>query len=149
MNLFRSSRDGLEVSTFEQRVYNQGATLSLFKTTGGKVCGGFTSISWQKADDFTAKNDSEAFLFNLTTKYPVKDPSGAIMHYKNGVNYGFCHLLFNVTSGTKFGTFKCDSENKKYFEIVNDANGINPLNGKKDKENVNYDELEIYKIIFL
>jgi hypothetical protein len=82
MNLFRSSRDGLEVSTFEQRVYNQGATLSLFKTTGGKVCGGFTSISWQKADDWTAKNDSEAFLFNLTTKYPVKDPSQAIHHYK-------------------------------------------------------------------
>jgi hypothetical protein len=54
MNLFRSSRDGLEVSTFEQRAYNQGATLSLFKTTGGKVCGGFTSISWQKADDWTA-----------------------------------------------------------------------------------------------
>ena len=84
----------------------------------------------------------------MTTKYPVKDPSVAIHHYKNGVNYGHNHLFFNATSGTKFGTFLCLSENKQYYEIVNDANGINPLSGKKNDESVSYDEVEIYKIIF-
>jgi hypothetical protein len=43
----------------------------------------------------------------------------------------------------------CDSSNKEFYEIESDANGINPLNGIKDKEWVKFDEVEIYKIIYL
>ena len=71
----------------------------------------------------------------MASKYPVKDPCIAIYHYKQGVNYGSNNLNFNSVIGSQFnGTFRCDSSNKKHYEIVNDENWINPLNGIKDKE---------------
>jgi hypothetical protein len=42
-NIYNGSRDGWEIAKFKEKVFNQGPTLIILKTTNGAVCGGYTS----------------------------------------------------------------------------------------------------------
>ena len=45
--LYRGSREGWNYIDFHSRCDNKGATLTLFKTDDGKICGGYTKESWE------------------------------------------------------------------------------------------------------
>jgi hypothetical protein len=64
--LYRGSRDGWMFKDFHQRCDNQGPTLTLFKSSKEKICGGYTSISWNT--DGTNHVDNSAFLFSVSLK---------------------------------------------------------------------------------
>jgi len=45
--LYRASRDGWLQAQFHAKCDDQKATLVIFKTSAGRLCGGFTSVDWQ------------------------------------------------------------------------------------------------------
>jgi len=44
--LFRATRDGFSAEAFHRLCDGKGPTLSLFKCKNGRLCGGFTAVSW-------------------------------------------------------------------------------------------------------
>ena len=66
------TRDGLTNTDFHTRCDNKGATISLFKTSTGRRCGGYTTESWRGNVGFIA--DSKAFLISFDNQkiYEVK-----------------------------------------------------------------------------
>lgn len=94
--LYKASRDGFDANAFHTKCNNQGATITIIRSTNGYLFGGYTSTPWLPSNG-TYSADSNAFLFTLTnphsippTKYPIK-PGGA-----NG-------LYHHVTVGPIFG----------------------------------------------
>ena len=75
-NIYNGSRDGWEISIFKQKVYNQGPTLIIIKTTQGVICGGYTSKNWDDSNKYT--DDINAFVFNMTDKYNPNNTNNAI-----------------------------------------------------------------------
>lgn len=66
--LWRASRDGRMPQTFHGKCDNQGATLTVVRSVGGFVFGGFAPVAW--TSDGGYKRSSDAWLFTLT------NPSG-------------------------------------------------------------------------
>jgi hypothetical protein len=56
-----------------------GPTLTIIKTTTGKIFGGFTKANW---DSNANKHDTSSFVFSVDkfTKYPVKTNFEAAIH---------------------------------------------------------------------
>ena len=44
--LYRGSRDGWKAEDFHKLCDNQGPTVTLVKSSAGRVSGGFTTVSW-------------------------------------------------------------------------------------------------------
>ena len=61
--LYRGSRDGWTASDFHRLCDGKGPTVVLYYTSKDRVCGSFTSVSWQSEGG--NKEDHEAFLFSL------------------------------------------------------------------------------------
>eukprot|EP00735_Rhodelphis_limneticus_P002877 TRINITY_DN1394_c0_g1::TRINITY_DN1394_c0_g1_i1::g.19999::m.19999 TRINITY_DN1394_c0_g1::TRINITY_DN1394_c0_g1_i1::g.19999 ORF type:complete len:366 (+),score=42.94,TLD/PF07534.11/5e-19,Sec20/PF03908.8/5.8e+03,Sec20/PF03908.8/11,Sec20/PF03908.8/34,Cytochrom_B562/PF07361.6/8.4e+03,Cytochrom_B562/PF07361.6/0.15,FliD_N/PF02465.13/3.1e+03,FliD_N/PF02465.13/0.78 TRINITY_DN1394_c0_g1_i1:65-1099(+) len=68
--LFRGSRDGFATSTFHQKCDNQGATVTVVKSTSGRIFGGFNPLSWNSSNGYSAA--AGAFLFTLAGALPAK-----------------------------------------------------------------------------
>ena len=49
--IYRGSRDGWAAKDFHRLCDNQGPTVTLVESSAGRVCGGFTSVSWTSAGD--------------------------------------------------------------------------------------------------
>ena len=64
--LYRGSRDGWSEDDFHRLCDNQGPTVTLVKSSAGRVSGGFTSISW--TSDGGYKTDSKALLFSVDSE---------------------------------------------------------------------------------
>ena len=62
--LYRMSRDGAMGRDFHSRCDNKGPTVSVFKTSKGRRCGGYTSVSWKIVSGYL-KADSSAFLMSF------------------------------------------------------------------------------------
>ena len=52
MLLYRGSVDGWKPKDFHKRCDNKGPTLTIIKTKGGTICGGFTMQNWESSDGF-------------------------------------------------------------------------------------------------
>jgi len=62
--LYRGSRDGYDANTqVHPKIDNQGPTITIIKSTKGKIFGGFTTNNWDVTRFF--KNDNKAFIFSL------------------------------------------------------------------------------------
>ena len=67
---YRGSRDGWKSADFHRKSDGLGPTATLFKIKDNQQCiGGFTSAQWASSEDATDVTDSNAMLFNLTTRY--------------------------------------------------------------------------------
>lgn len=67
--LWRASRDGRMPQTFHGKCDNQGATLTVVRSVGGFVFGGFAPVAWTSGNVYMT-TPSDAWLFTLT------NPSG-------------------------------------------------------------------------
>lgn len=61
---FLMSRDGKRAIEFHRRVDNKGPTVTLIRTAGGVVCGGYTSQPWRSLNK--SVQDDDCVLFRLT-----------------------------------------------------------------------------------
>ena len=70
--LLRGTRDGFHSQVFHQKCDDKKNTLVIIKTAFGKVCGGFTEVTWNPIGNY--KSQSHSFLFSIDhkTKFPLK-----------------------------------------------------------------------------
>jgi hypothetical protein len=68
--LYKASRDGWSQSAFHQRCDNKGATYTRAIINDGRVLGAYTSLSWSSSVS-NYQNDTTAFLYDGTTKFPA------------------------------------------------------------------------------
>ena len=83
--LYKASRDGWSQSAFHQRCDNKGATYTRAIINDGRVLGAYTSLSWSSSVS-NYQNDTTAFLYDGTTKFPSTNGiwgSGVYATYMN------------------------------------------------------------------
>uniref|UniRef100_A0A6U3TM16 TLDc domain-containing protein n=1 Tax=Ditylum brightwellii TaxID=49249 RepID=A0A6U3TM16_9STRA len=92
--LYRASRDGWKASDFHDKCDNQGPTLTIIKSAGGYIFGGYCNTSWSSVRGFKAS--LKAFLFTIQcqralrpTKMKLK-PSKVYDAVFHGSEYGPC-----------------------------------------------------------
>ena len=144
------SEHGSRFADFHNHCDDKGPTLTLIKCSNGRLCGGFTTVSWtsgpkldsddpssfikfmmQKGGSF--KRDEKAFLFSVDLKkcYMTTDPDKAVYHGKNeGPNFGQPELaLFREPmDGEDKGV--CHAGERQYFNVPKDSDGNSPLTGQ-------------------
>ena len=145
-DIYKGSRDGWELEIFKEKVFNQGPTLILVRTSVGRVCGGYTSINWDGSDEY--KRDNDAFVFSLdnNTKYTPTNYDHAIYTMPGGFAFG------NKILGVRNYGNKLNKDNKgwcfvgtdNHYNVEGDAEGKSPLTGEKHEFTVS--ELEVYKV---
>ena len=81
-NIYKGSRDGWEKVIFASRVFDKGPTLIIVKSTTGAIFGGYTSKNWAASGGFV--KDTDAFVFNLNTKYTPSNYDYAVHMWSNG-----------------------------------------------------------------
>jgi len=83
--LYKASRDGWSAATFHQKCDNKGATYTRAIINDGRVLGAYTALSWSSSVQ-NYQNDTAAFLYDGTTKYPSTNGvwgSGVYATYMN------------------------------------------------------------------
>ena len=87
--LYKASRDGWSAEAFHQRCDNKGATYTRAIINDGRVLGAYTSLSWSSTVQ-NYQNDTTAFLYDGTTKFPATNGlwgSGTYATYMNQSYY--------------------------------------------------------------
>jgi len=94
--LYRASRDGWGASDFHRMCDGKGATVTVVKSSGGYIFGGYTDVAWSGRAQY--KSSAESFLFSLKdhpdigpVKMPIKSGmmENAVGHYSNlGPKFG-------------------------------------------------------------
>lgn len=86
--LYRATRDGFTANAFHAKCDGKAKTITIIKTNGNYVFGGYTSAAWNKAGTYIA--DTNAFIFSLRRngvskceKFMVKNPNAAIIGHKH------------------------------------------------------------------
>lgn len=75
--IFTATKDGWNTSNFHQKSDNQGPTLTVIRTTQGKVFGGFTKCSWNQNGSWY--QDPSTFVYSIDEKQKFKVQGGHIM----------------------------------------------------------------------
>ena len=83
--VYRGSRDGFGAADFHRLCDNKGPSITVVRSTGNFVFGGYTSVPWTSAGEY--KRDAASFLFSLRnpTNSPAKllvtHPEYAVYHH--------------------------------------------------------------------
>ena len=62
------SKQGWSPAGFHEYCDDKGPTITVFKSSAGKVFGGFASVSWESRQDLEFVKDDKAFIFSLDLK---------------------------------------------------------------------------------
>jgi hypothetical protein len=92
--LYRATTDGFEASSFHEKCDGKGNTITIIKTNGNYVFGGFTAAKWSSSRRYT--EDTKAFIFSVRRKgisckykFMVKNENEAIYGHPNyGPTFG-------------------------------------------------------------
>ncbi|TNV80144.1 hypothetical protein FGO68_gene11162 [Halteria grandinella] len=96
--LYRGSVDTFRVSAFHTKCDYKSNTLSIIKTTEGKIMGGFTTQTWDHSGE---KQDNQAWLFNIDapTIFRFKQGSGqaigALSSYGPAFGSGYDLIIYD------------------------------------------------------
>jgi hypothetical protein len=147
--LYRASRDGWRTTDFHSRCDNKGATVTVIKSTGGYVFGGYTDLPWASNGQY--RSSSNAFLFAL--KYPsgvapvkmpltqVPHPSAIHDHSSHGPTFGNghdIHVAGNDNSNTTSYT------NILSYELPPGQNTQTFLTGARNFQSA---EIEVFRVV--
>jgi hypothetical protein len=61
--LYQATVDGFSKEKFYEKSIDKGATMTIVKTTTGRIFGGFTKTSWDKSGNY--KHDTSSFIFSV------------------------------------------------------------------------------------
>ena len=149
--LYRGSKNGWNIGDFHDLCDNKGATITLFKSSKGKIFGGFTSLSWESKGWFGnfGEKDNSAFLFSVSDKntFHVTRDQYAVCHYSN---YGpYFYKGIEVTEGpmNKENAAKCQISGHYNIKALKDGNSALTGDGAKNKNSFTIVELEVFKVI--
>lgn len=157
--LYKASRDGWENEDFHKRCDDKGSTLTIIRSSVGKIFGGYASKSWKSPPlGGMAKKDPNAFIFSIDHKtvYRPTDPDKALYFNKNrgpvfGVNS--LTLQFGTMNEKNNGYCHTNGYNSSFFKVECDAEGNNKITGegkdqKGDEKKYTCTGLEVYKVIY-
>eukprot|EP00475_Leptophrys_vorax_P020227 TRINITY_DN27687_c0_g1_i1.p1 TRINITY_DN27687_c0_g1~~TRINITY_DN27687_c0_g1_i1.p1 ORF type:complete len:452 (+),score=90.67 TRINITY_DN27687_c0_g1_i1:165-1358(+) len=143
--LYRASRDGFGSSDFHSRCDNQGATLTVIRSTTAHVFGGHASLAWVSNSKWC--NAEGSWLFTLTQGSAAKflSKQGNQYHMHGGTSYGPLfgqgHCL-NVCSNS-------NSNQSSYSNMTGDSYenlGRDPLTALCGSRNFQTAEIEVFRI---
>jgi hypothetical protein len=153
------SGDGWKPSDFHRKCDNQGATLTLVKSSAGRLFGGFASIGWQsRTSDHYAK-DQESFIFSIdlkTTYRPTNIEKALWLYRDSGPSFGGnAFVILGSQLNTK-GNSHCFTNAGgvgNYYNIRCDTQGNNVVTGegreqKTDEKRFTCLNLEVFKVIY-
>ena len=83
--LYRATKDGDSCESFFKKCGNKGPTISLIKSTNGKIFGGYSKAEWTDKKGVLRLYDNTAFLYFIDRmeKYKILKPELAICCYPN------------------------------------------------------------------
>jgi hypothetical protein len=113
--LYRASRDGWAAQNFHSKCDNQGATVSVIRSTGGYVFGGYADVAWTSNGQYTAS--SESFLFALqypSGVTPVKMP--LVQNHHHAV---FGQSSYGPTFGSRHDIYVADNASSNSTSYTN------------------------------
>lgn len=84
--LYRKSADTCDATLAKQKIYGQGPTLAVYKSTTGQIFGGYTSLSWA-ASPIGYKYDANAFMYSLAKNVKISPASSYNAVYFGESNY--------------------------------------------------------------
>ena len=67
--LYRGSAHGWRPIEFHSKCDNKGPTLSIIRTNNGRICGGYTSISWTSERQQLADDSAYVLSLDKQNKY--------------------------------------------------------------------------------
>ena len=70
--LFSSSVHGWKVKDWTEACKGKAMTLTIMKTTKGRVCGGYLHIAWKETTVGEYGSDPSAFVFSLDSRLKLK-----------------------------------------------------------------------------
>jgi hypothetical protein len=114
--LYRASRDGWRVTDFHSECDNKGATVTVIKSTGGYVFGGYADVAWSSCGQWLPS--SNAFLFALqypSGVAPVKMPLTQAQH----PNAMFDNSTYGPTFGGNHDIHVADNSNSNSNSYTN------------------------------
>ncbi len=149
--LYRASRDGWRATDFHLKCDNQGATVTVIKSTGGYVFGGYADLPWASSGQY--RSSSNAFLFAL--KYPsgvapVKMPLpkteqhvqfAMYDHSSNGPTFGGGHDMHVADNANSYST---SYTNILSYELPPGQNAQTFLTGAR---NFQAAEIEVFRVV--
>jgi len=140
--LYRGSRDGFTPEIFHKRCDGVARTLTVAKSTSGKIFGGYSDQPWGSGDGY--KQSSGCWLFSLDhkEKYPVKSTSAAVYNHQTyGPTFGNGHdLQVYFTNSKPFS-----SSNLGHSYRLDNGAGVDQSRLAGSSQ-IGLDELEIFEV---
>eukprot|EP01114_Cavostelium_apophysatum_P015092 TRINITY_DN4046_c0_g1_i1.p1 TRINITY_DN4046_c0_g1~~TRINITY_DN4046_c0_g1_i1.p1 ORF type:complete len:340 (-),score=67.20 TRINITY_DN4046_c0_g1_i1:60-974(-) len=145
--LYRATRDGFEAAKFHMHCNNKGPTITIIKSVGNFIFGGYTPTPWSSQARYNIDTTSSSFLFTLTNprnivaKFPLVKSATATF---DSPNYG-------PTFGGGYDLHVCDCSDiytNSYFGLPNSyaddlGYGEHTFTGSK---NFQTSEIEVYSV---
>ena len=136
--LYRGSRDGWKAKDFHRLCDNQGPTLTIVKSSVGRISGGFTTIPWKQQKEAGWQKDEKALVFSVDSelKFPCLQVDDAICHQEDGgPQFGFyCLGIQNMNKPNLSNcSFKDNGINHYLYKVSDDGNGNSVLTGEGGK----------------
>jgi hypothetical protein len=123
-NIFKGSLDGWTKEIFGKKVFKKGSTIVLVKATNNAICGSFTSIEWDGSGGY--RRDTEAFVFNLNTKYLPCNYGNTIFRRSDGFEFGRGILSVEGSTLNSNNAGYCWTGKSRYYDIEGE---VSPLTG--------------------
>ena len=141
-SIFKMKENGYDSKDFHKYCDNKEPTLILVKTTKDKIFGGFTPLNW-KNDKISKIDDSnQTFIFSLNSmkKYDLINKSNFAIRTSEGPYFGNSDLKIfsDMKNGISYANNNCNFLSNNNLELTG---------GKRESENFETEELEVYKVI--
>src|SRR6185369_10342275 len=96
--LYRSSRDGLNATTFHQKCNNINKTLVVGKIQSSEqIIGGYNPLNWN--GNHIYKNTTESFIFNINNRNDINTAQFSYVINNHYVNAVYCNPSYLPTFG--------------------------------------------------
>ena len=145
--LYRGSRDGWRPKDFHDRCDNKGATVTVIKSSKGRISGGYTQLSWTSPSSGTYYKDDSAFLFSVSfsKKYPLTSGQKAIYCSSTfGPDFDSGNSNLGLFSEPMNGNNNGVSKLGFGYNIPGDSEGKSILTGDGDR--FTCVEVEVYQV---
>ena len=131
--LFRATRDGWNATDFSRLCHNKGPTFVLVRSSAGKICGGYTTVSWQPGNGEGLRDDS-AVLFSVDSrqKFPCLNKDQAVQHHSSfGPMFSNKSLAFGSPMNAQaYSGFSAGNDQYGLYNLTADNCGKSTLTGE-------------------
>ncbi|XP_062522994.1 uncharacterized protein LOC134197664 [Corticium candelabrum] len=120
--IYKASRDGFRAADFHRWCDNKGETISVIRTAGGYLFGGYTDVPWSTSG--TYKQSSQSFLFafrssalgNTPVKATIASSGNAVFHHSSYCcTFGAGHTIHIADSSNTSSNSNSSWYNGQYY----------------------------------